>query len=147
MADKTLYGLTQLSEAGKKRAIIEMIHRTDTSPVDLLQCFFGLSNLEICTFLLVREGTNSVNEISEKINRNTSTVHRLLRRLFQLGFLHRERIPREGQGYHYQYTAVSAEDLAVRIKKLASEIRSKVEKLLEQVDWLEEISAELLSEV
>ncbi|MFX1255867.1 MAG: helix-turn-helix domain-containing protein [Promethearchaeota archaeon] len=147
MTGESRFELAYVPEGEKKRAIIEMLRRTDYSPIDIFQCFFGLSGLEISVFLIVRRGINSVKDIAEIVKRNPSSVHRILRRLFQLGLFHRERIPGEGQGYYYLYTAISTEDLSLKIKKLADDMRSRVYSFVEDTSWLDRIENDLLIEI
>ncbi|MFW9997674.1 MAG: helix-turn-helix domain-containing protein [Candidatus Odinarchaeota archaeon] len=145
--EKTLFGLIQVPDIAKNRPIAEMVRRTDCSPVDILQCFYGLTALEICTYLLIRREKLAVEEIAEKVHRKPSSVQRALKKLTELKLLQREKIPGDGSGYSYEYRAITAGELKEEIIGLAGEINTKVADMLSSTMWLENISNVLLKEI
>lgn len=88
-------------------------------PSDFLCCAFGLRESEIDVYFALLSGPKSVEELAtdERIDRDRSTVQRVLTKLLDAGLVMREEKHLERGGYYYLYRAVSEETVKHEILK------------------------------
>ncbi|MBD3160022.1 MAG: hypothetical protein GF309_14675 [Candidatus Lokiarchaeota archaeon] len=88
-------------------------------PSDFLCCAFGLRENEIDVYFALLSGPKSVEELAtdESIDRDRSTVQRVLAKLLDAGLVMREEKHLERGGYYYLYRAVSEETVKHEILK------------------------------
>jgi len=79
--------------------------------VEVLSCVFGIEEPELRTYLLLLDTPDStVEELSDRLNRDRSTVNRNLATLRQKELVSRKRTPIDGGGNTYEYTATPVTD-------------------------------------
>ena len=81
----------------------------------MLCCAFGLRDSELDVYFSLLSGLRSVEDISEKVGKDRSTVQRVLNKLHTKGLVVREtqNIPRGG--YFYEYRAVESDQIRDQI--------------------------------
>lgn len=84
-------------------------------PSDLLCCAFGLRSSEIDIYFSLLGGTKTVEELEAIIERDRSTVQRILQKLDHKGLVEREKKGIERGGYFYVYRAISTEAVKQQI--------------------------------
>ncbi len=98
-----------------REALIGLFDKGFDKPSDLLCCAFGLRNTEIDAFFSLLSGPKTVREISTQVNRERSTVQRVLKRLHKKGLVEQEGRTFDRGGYYYVYRAVSTKDVRDQI--------------------------------
>ena len=98
---------------------------------DLLCCAFGLRDSEIAIYLYLIDGPKTVEEIAVVVEKDRSTVQRILNRLHKKDLVERRTHPIDRGGYYYTYIAKSTE-------KVRAEILAQLD------DWYEETRKFLL---
>ncbi|MGV9102685.1 MAG: helix-turn-helix domain-containing protein [Candidatus Thorarchaeota archaeon] len=88
-------------------------------PSDFLCCAFGLRKSEIDVYFALLTGPKTVEELAtdESIERDRSTVQRVLTKLLDKGLVIREEKHLERGGYYYLYRAISEEAMKREILK------------------------------
>jgi predicted transcriptional regulator len=99
-------------------------------PSDLLCCAFGLRDSEIDTYFALMSGEKTVEEIAEMIERDRTTVQRVLKKLHKKNLVKRKRETFDRGGYYYLYEAISTETVRTRILEQLDEWYSKTRKFL-----------------
>lgn len=85
----------------------ELIERSDPDLRTVMSCVFGIKAHETRTYLvLLGQPGSTVEELSAALERDRSTVNRLLSTLTNRGLVWHERRLLDG-GYVYQYTAIA----------------------------------------
>jgi predicted transcriptional regulator len=103
---------------------------------ELIDCVLGLGSGDIkCYRMILENQPTRTDELSDKLDKDESTVHRSVSRLSESGLIIKENVPYENGGYRHEYTAEDPEDIARYMKLLISEW-AKVE--LDAVDTFEE---------
>lgn len=98
-----------------KEPIVGLFSKSFEKPSDLLCCAFGLRNSEIDTYFSLISGPKTVEQISELIEKDRSTVQRVLNKLHKKNLVERTTHFIERGGYYYEYSAKSTEDVRKEI--------------------------------
>lgn len=98
---------------------------------DLLCCAFGLRDSEITVYLYLIDSPKTVEEIAVVVDKDRSTVQRVLNRLYKKDLVERRTQSIERGGYYYEYVAKSTE-------KVREEILAQLD------DWYESTRKYLL---
>jgi len=101
---------------------------------DVLSCILGLSDIETRIFSLLKEEELPVTEIAEKVDRDRSTVQRIVKNLISTGVVTRRSVSLK-KGRRYEYTAVPVTEVK---KKLMRELDQFYLKTKEQIELLDQ---------
>jgi len=83
----------------------------------IMCCVFGIKTFDVSVyFILLNNGALKVNDISEKLNRDRSTVQRAVQSLVNAGLAKRKQINLKEGGYFYVYGAIPFEEVKNAIK-------------------------------
>ncbi len=104
--------------------------RTFDKPSDFLCCAFGLRSSEIDTYFALLSEPKSVKDIAKDINKDRSTVQRVLSRLLEKGLVVMETKYFDRGGFYHEYQAVSTEDVKQDILDQLDEWYSKTKRFL-----------------
>ncbi len=127
------------------KTIIELMEQRTVTIDDMFSCVLNIRPLEIQTYIRVLMGANTVQIISEQIQRTKSTVQRLLNQLMGCGLVKRESISREETGYYYIYEALPPEDVRNLLTEQFESIFQKMQKHM-SIDWVNQIEARIEEE-
>ncbi|MHA2025820.1 MAG: helix-turn-helix domain-containing protein [Candidatus Thorarchaeota archaeon] len=114
-----------------RESIFDLFSKSFEKQEDLLCCAFGLRNSEISVYLYLVEGPKTVEEIAVVVEKDRSTVQRILNRLHKKDLVERRTQSIERGGYYYTYLAKSTD-----------EVRDEI--LAQLDDWYEETRRFLL---
>ena len=114
-----------------RESIFDLFSKSFDKQEDLLCCAFGLRDSEIAVYLYLVEGPKTVEEIAVVVEKDRSTVQRVLNRLHKKDLVERKTQSIERGGYYYEYLAKSTD----RVRK---------EILAQLDDWYEETRRFLL---
>lgn len=114
-----------------RESIFDLFSKSFDKQEDLLCCAFGLRDSEIAVYLYLVEGPKTVEEIAVVVEKDRSTVQRVLNRLHKKDLVERRTQSIERGGYYYEYLAKSTD----RVRK---------EILAQLDDWYEETRRFLL---
>jgi len=99
--------MTQIMSA--RNPMVGLFNKSFDKPSDLLCCAFGLRNSELDVYFSLISGPKTVEEISERIGKDRSTVQRVLNKLHSKGLAKRDTHKIQRGGYFYEYTAEKSE--------------------------------------
>ncbi len=120
------------------KTIIELMEQRTVTIDDMFSCVLNIRPLEIQAYIRVLMGSNTVQQISEQIQRTKSTVQRLLNQLMGCGLVKRESISREETGYYYIYEALPPEDVRNLLTERFESMFQKMQKHM-SIDWVNQI--------
>lgn len=103
---------------------------------DVLSCVLGLSELEAKIFDLLTEEELGVAEIAKKVDRDRSTVQRIVKNLIAIGIVSRRSVALK-RGRKFVYKAIKKEKIK---QKLLSELNSFYERVKLQIEKIDESS-------
>ncbi|MHA1949228.1 MAG: helix-turn-helix domain-containing protein [Candidatus Thorarchaeota archaeon] len=92
-----------------RESIFNLFSKSFDKQEDLLCCAFGLRDTEISVYLYLVDGPKTVEEISVVVEKDRSTVQRVLNRLHKKDLVERRTQSIERGGYYYEYIAKSTE--------------------------------------
>ncbi|MCK4566638.1 MAG: MarR family transcriptional regulator [Candidatus Thorarchaeota archaeon] len=92
-----------------RNPMVGLFNRSFNKPSDLLCCAFGLRNSELDVYFELISGPKTVEQIAERINRDRSTVQRVLNKLHSKGLVMRDTHKIQRGGYYYEYSAEDTE--------------------------------------
>ncbi|MHA3962409.1 MAG: helix-turn-helix domain-containing protein [Candidatus Thorarchaeota archaeon SMTZ1-45] len=107
-----------------REPLVGLFSKSFEKPSDLLCCAFGLRNSEIDTYFSLMDGPKTVEQISEIIGKDRSTVQRVLNKLLNKNLVERTTHFIDRGGYYYEYSAKSSE-------KVRKEILSQLDEWYE----------------
>ncbi len=98
-----------------RNPLVGLFHKNFKNPSDLLCCAFGLRDTELDVYFSLISGSKTVEDIAERIEKDRSTVQRILNKLHTKGLVLRDtkNIPRGG--YFYEYRAEDSETIRDQI--------------------------------
>jgi predicted transcriptional regulator len=82
-----------------REPLVGLFTKNLEKPSDLLCCAFGLRSSEIDVYFSLLGGTRTVEDLERKIDRDRSTVQRILQKLDRKGLIEREKKRIERGGY------------------------------------------------
>ena len=97
-----------------REPMVGLFSKSFDKPSDLLCCAFGLRNSEIDTYFSLISGPKTVEEITDLIGKDRSTVQRVLNRLLNKNLVERSKHFIERGGYYYEYSAKSTDTVGKR---------------------------------
>ncbi|MHC1603038.1 MAG: helix-turn-helix domain-containing protein [Methermicoccaceae archaeon] len=88
------------------RSIVEIV-RGELECDDLTECVLGLKGLDLQSYrILCKQGDMTVEILSERLDKEKSTVYRSLQNLLKAGLVSRRKGVINGGGYYYVYRAL-----------------------------------------
>ena len=121
-----------VTEMTTRNPIVELFTKDFDRPSDMLCCAFGLRSSEIDAYFSLIKKKKTVKELAEDINRDRSTVQRILKKLLEKNLVTKETHHIDRGGHFFEYKAVSTK-----------EVRKEILKQLD--DWYESTRRFLLS--
>jgi len=100
----------------------------------IFEFVFGLKPLHIHIYFYTLANKRTIKEISNRINRDRTTVVRLIQSLIEQGLIKKESEILSTGGLRHLYSAIPQELLKERLKEAFKELELIVEELLKQ-DW------------
>lgn len=103
--------------------VSKLLNSGEEAEIDkLLECVLGLSSSDVeCYRLILENQPTWTDELSEKLDKDESTVHRYVSSLSESGLITEERVPYENGGYKHEYKAKNPEEIAQSMRLLTSE--------------------------
>ena len=98
-----------------REPLVGLFSKSFDKPSDLLCCAFGLRSSEIDTYFSLISGPKTVEQITDIIGKDRSTVQRVLNKLHKKNLVERVTHYIERGGYYYEYSAKSTEDVREEI--------------------------------
>lgn len=100
---------------------------------DIIRCSFGINKSEhsVLLFLLKENRAMKINEISELLNKERTTVQKIIKNLIKKGLLSRRQINLSKGGYVFVYHAIDKQKIKDYIKNNIKEWISGAEKEIE----------------
>ena len=112
---KTLHIHVFMIAMSVREPLVGLFSKSFEKPSDLLCCAFGLRNSEIDTYFSLIDGPKTVEQISDFIGKDRSTVQRVLNKLHKKNLVDRTTHFIDRGGYYYQYSAKSTEKIRKEI--------------------------------
>lgn len=114
---------------------IQLLTRKGATCSELLSCLYSLKQMDLdILFEVARRNQATLDEISEVVKRDRSTVHRSLSKLTSLGLVYkRVRTLKDGGYYHLYVTAdesVIREQARLRVKEITSSLERLVDNFV-----------------
>ena len=98
-----------------REPLVGLFSKSFEKPSDFLCCAFGLRNSEIDTYFSLISGPKTVEQITDLIGKDRSTVQRVLNKLHKKNLVERNTHLIERGGYYYEYSAKSTDDVRKEI--------------------------------
>ena len=92
-----------------RNPLVGLFDKSFDKPSDLLCCAFGLRNSELDVYFSLISGPKTVEQIAERIDKDRSTVQRVLNKLHTKGLAKRDTHKIQRGGYYYEYSAEETE--------------------------------------
>ncbi|MEF8788620.1 MAG: helix-turn-helix domain-containing protein [Haloarculaceae archaeon] len=98
----------------------------------LLECTYGLKDLDIEVFGVLAEGETAmtVDQIAAAVDRERSTAYRSVQRLLDVGFVRKEQVNYEDGGYYHVFEPADAEEVTDDIQRLLNDWYAKMGQLI-----------------
>jgi predicted transcriptional regulator len=106
--------------------------RSDMECEGLLECFHDLREIDKEVFRLLNGAGEplTVDELSDRIERERSTAYRSVQRLMQAGFVQKEQINYEQGGYYHVYRPRDSEQIAQEMQRTLNDWYAKMGQLI-----------------
>ncbi|UHH25206.1 helix-turn-helix domain-containing protein [Halobacterium noricense] len=98
----------------------------------LLECFHGLRDLDRRVFgLLVETGEPlTVDELSDRIDRERSTAYRSVQRLMDAGLVEKRQVNYDHGGYYHVYEPADPDEIADEMQRMLNDWYAKMGQLI-----------------
>jgi predicted transcriptional regulator len=98
----------------------------------LLECFYGLRDLDRRVFGLLVESEESltVDEVSDRIDRERSTAYRSVQRLMDAGLVEKRQVNYDHGGYYHVYEPADPDEIADDFQRLLNDWYAKMGQLI-----------------
>ncbi|MFB6149964.1 MAG: helix-turn-helix domain-containing protein [Halobacteriales archaeon] len=98
----------------------------------LLECFYGLKDLDRRVFEVVAESETplTVDEVADAVDRERSTAYRSIQRLMEAGFVQKEQVNYDDGGYYHVYRLVDATDVSNDLQRMLNDWYAKMGQLI-----------------
>jgi len=103
---------------------------------NIFECLFNLNELDKkCYELLVKSNNPlTIKEISDKLDRDQSTINRSISRLYEESLVEKEKETYSKGGYSYIYTAKSSEKVSSNMKNIIAEWNTMMDELINEFE-------------
>ncbi len=110
--------------------------RQDMQCESLLQCFHGLKPLDKrCYEILVdNKSPVTIDQISEEVDRERSTVYRSIQRLLNTGIIQKEQVNYKNGGYYHVYYPTDPEDVTDTMQRMLNDWYAKMGQLIQEFE-------------
>ncbi len=115
-----------------RESMVGLFSKSFDKKEDLLCCAFGLRDSEITIYLYLIDGPKTVEEIAVVVEKDRSTVQRVLNKLHKKDLVERRTQSIERGGYYYEYIAKSTEKVREEILAQLDEWYEETRKFLLQ---------------
>ena len=114
---------------------IQFLTRKEATCQDLLSCMYNLKPIDLEIFLQVAKNQwATLDQISESVQRDRSSTHRVLAKLQSAGLIHKQSRGLKGGGYYHIYAAANPEKIKENAKQRVKEITDSLQNLIENFD-------------
>ena len=111
---------------------IEFLTRKGATCSELLSCLYNLKPMELDVFFeIARRKEATLDEISDSVKRDRSTVHRCLSKLVSLGLVYKRVMSLEEGGYYHMYGMVEVSKIREQASFKVREVTQSLEKLVD----------------
>ncbi|EMA38365.1 helix-turn-helix domain-containing protein [Halococcus hamelinensis] len=106
--------------------------RADMDCEGLLECIYGLTELDRDCFEVVIEGEAplTIDEIAEAVDRERSTAYRSLQRLRKAGFVQKEQVNYDQGGYYHVFRPADPDVAADEMQRMLNDWYAKMGQLI-----------------
>jgi predicted transcriptional regulator len=106
--------------------------RQDMECEGLLECLHGLKDLdrECFSTLAASEEPLTVDEISERVERERSTAYRSIQRLLETGLVEKEQVNYDQGGYYHVYYPTDPDAVADEMQRLLNDWYAQIGQLI-----------------
>jgi predicted transcriptional regulator len=112
---------------------IQALTKKNATCQDLLSCLYNLKPTDLQILLTVAQNPDTtLDKIAESIQRDRSSVHRILSKLLSANLVTRQTKTIKGGGYYHTYTMVEPEKIKKYAKERVKEITKSLEQLIER---------------
>lgn len=117
------------------KSIIELLEE-DLECENILNCLYGFNDLDKECFKILLESDNkiSASDISKKVDRDESTVHRSLARLEESDLIYKEKESLDTRGYQYIYQSKDFEEICQDMNEIVEKWNQNINNLIEEFE-------------
>jgi predicted transcriptional regulator len=114
---------------------LQSLTKKGASCSDLLSCLYNLKPTDIEVLLTVAKNPDTtLDEISKKVQRDRSSVHRILSKLLSANLVTKETKTIKGGGYYHTYSMVEPKQIKKHAKERVKEITDGLELLINRFE-------------
>ena len=114
---------------------IRSLTRRGATCTELLVCLYDLKQTDVDALREVaRREQATLDEISDAVERDRSTVHRSLSKLVSLGLVYKRARPLEGGGYHHVYVVAEESQVKEQARLRVGEITGSLQRLVDSFE-------------
>ena len=116
-------------------SLAEML-RSDMECEGLLECFHGLKELDKRCFreLVDAETAVTIDDLSDHVDRERSTVYRSVQRLLNAGLIQKEQINYDQGGYYHVYKPADPEAIREDMQRLLNDWYAEIGQLIQEFE-------------
>mgnify|MGYP002762640525 FL=1 len=116
-------------------SLAEML-RSDMECEGLLECFHGLKELDKRCFreLVDAETAVTIDDLSDHVDRERSTVYRSVQRLLNAGLIQKEQINYDQGGYYHVYKPADPEAIREDMQRLLNDWYAEMGQLIQEFE-------------
>jgi predicted transcriptional regulator len=114
---------------------IQLLTKKGASCGDLLICLYNLKPTDIEVLLTVAKNPDAtLDQIAEKVQRDRSSIHRILSKLLAANLVTKQSKTLKGGGYYHTYSMVEPEKIKKYAKERVKEITDSLDLLIERFE-------------
>jgi predicted transcriptional regulator len=113
------------------------ITRVNSTVKDLIAFLYDLSplDLEILLFLIrINPESSTLEDLSEKVDRDKSTVFRSLQKLANQRIVSKETRTLKERGYYHVYASIDRESFKIETQKRMADLKKSLDRLLKNFE-------------
>lgn len=110
--------------------------RSDMQCEGLLECFHGLTDLDRECYRVLVESDEplKVDDISDSVDRERSTVYRSVQRLMRAGFVQKEQMNYDDGGYCYVYYPTDLDEVTDDMQRMLNDWYAMMGQLIHEFE-------------
>jgi predicted transcriptional regulator len=114
---------------------IQLLTRKGATCSDLLSCLYNLKPIDLEVFLAVaRKDCATLDQVSESVHRDRSSIHRCLSKLVSAGLVHKQSRTLKGGGYYHVYSVVDPSKIKEQARQKVRAITEGLEDLIDNFE-------------
>jgi predicted transcriptional regulator len=114
---------------------IQQLTKKGATCSDLLSCLYNLKPTDLEVLLTLAKNTDAtLDEIAGKVQRDRSSVHRILSKLLSANLVTKQSKTIKGGGYYHTYSMVEPEQIKKHAKERVKEITDSLELLIDRFE-------------